>query len=160
MHKKRAPISWCSLSGRQDCLRPSMKWGLKQNEPWGLRPLRAFFALAFASELSTLAHKKALAFTKAHFVLSGRQDSNLRPPGPKPGALPACATSRTYQRVSKKTPGTIFNCGGGGIRTRGTELPVRQFSKLLISATHPPHRPYSLFGEGCKNKVMRLNSQK
>jgi len=25
---------------------------------------------------------------------SGRQDSNLRPPGPKPGALPACATSR------------------------------------------------------------------
>lgn|GEM_PF-1478548 len=27
-------------------------------------------------------------------VKSGRQDSNLRPPGPKPGALPACATSR------------------------------------------------------------------
>ena len=27
-------------------------------------------------------------------VMSGRQDSNLRPPGPKPGALPACATSR------------------------------------------------------------------
>ncbi len=25
---------------------------------------------------------------------SGRQDSNLRPPGPKPGALPACATPR------------------------------------------------------------------
>ncbi len=31
-------------------------------------------------------------------------------------------------------------CGEGGIRTRGTELPVRQFSKLLISATHPPHQ--------------------
>ena len=28
------------------------------------------------------------------WVKSGRQDSNLRPPGPKPGALPACATSR------------------------------------------------------------------
>ena len=25
---------------------------------------------------------------------SGRQDSNLRPPGPKPGALPGCATPR------------------------------------------------------------------
>ena len=25
---------------------------------------------------------------------SGRQDLNLRPPGPKPGALPSCATSR------------------------------------------------------------------
>jgi hypothetical protein len=32
-----------------------------------------------------------------HFV-SGRQDSNLRPPGPKPGALPACATSRLPQK--------------------------------------------------------------
>jgi hypothetical protein len=151
--------------------------------------------------------------------LSGRQDSNLRPPGPKPGALPACATSRfflflleeirisatlptfsrdaqsfcatsrfflflleeirisatlptfsrdaqsfcatsrfflfllqeiriaatlpTFSRDAQSfcaTSRTIFNCGGGGIRTRGTELPVRQFSKLLISATHPPHR--------------------
>ena len=27
-------------------------------------------------------------------VKSGRQDSNLRPPDPQPGALPACATSR------------------------------------------------------------------
>ena len=25
---------------------------------------------------------------------SGREDSNLRPPGPKPGALPDCATPR------------------------------------------------------------------
>src|SRR4249920_766644 len=31
------------------------------------------------------------------FFKSGRQDSNLRPPGPKPGALPACATSRTIK---------------------------------------------------------------
>ena len=30
------------------------------------------------------------------WALSGRQDSNLRPPGPKPGALPACATSRSF----------------------------------------------------------------
>ncbi len=28
------------------------------------------------------------------FKWSRRQDSNLRPPGPKPGALPSCATSR------------------------------------------------------------------
>lgn len=28
------------------------------------------------------------------FCQSGRQDSNLRPPGPKPGALPGCATPR------------------------------------------------------------------
>lgn len=30
------------------------------------------------------------------FEWSGRQDSNLRPPGPKPGALPSWATSRTF----------------------------------------------------------------
>ncbi len=28
------------------------------------------------------------------FLWSGRQDSNLRPSGPKPDALPSCATSR------------------------------------------------------------------
>jgi hypothetical protein len=31
---------------------------------------------------------------RPHDLWSGRQDSNLRPPGPKPGALPACATPR------------------------------------------------------------------
>jgi hypothetical protein len=35
---------------------------------------------------------------------SGRQDSNLRPPGPKPGALPACATPRTICRLNGVTP--------------------------------------------------------
>ena len=30
---------------------------------------------------------------------SGRQDSNLRPPGPKPGALPSWATSRKWWPV-------------------------------------------------------------
>lgn len=56
--------------------------------------------------------------------MSGWQDSNLRPPGPKPGAI----TGLRY------TPS-----GEGGIRTPGTGFPVRQFSKLLVSATHPPH---------------------
>ena len=31
---------------------------------------------------------------------SGREDSNLRPPGPEPGALPDCATPRTMDKVS------------------------------------------------------------
>ena len=36
-------------------------------------------------------------------------------------------------------------CGGdGGIRTPGKGYPLRQFSKLLVSATHPRlHRPSS-----------------
>jgi hypothetical protein len=29
-------------------------------------------------------------------ILSGRQDLNLRPPGPQPGALPDCATPRDF----------------------------------------------------------------
>lgn len=82
--------------------------------------------------------------------MSGRQDSNLRPPGPKPGALPACATSRfihqslgvggLYFRFSPIealakmgqysldfseyestfAEASVDKCGEGGIRTRGT----------------------------------------
>ena len=37
---------------------------------------------------------------KIDALSSGRQDSNLRPPGPKPGALPACATSRGLQPLA------------------------------------------------------------
>ena len=40
----------------------------------------------------------------------------------------------------------IITCGEGGIRTPGTSYPVRQFSKLLVSATHPP------LLKACKNK--------
>ncbi len=31
--------------------------------------------------------------------MSGRQDSNLRPPDPQPGTLPDCATSRVQNRM-------------------------------------------------------------
>ena len=37
---------------------------------------------------------KVLFISTLIFQWSGRQDSNLRPPGPKPGALPSWATSR------------------------------------------------------------------
>ena len=37
-----------------------------------------------------------------------------------------------YKQTKKLPKGSFFVCGEGGIRTRGTELPVRQFSKLLI----------------------------
>ena len=32
-------------------------------------------------------------------IKSGRQDSNLRPPDPQPGALPGCATSRKKYKI-------------------------------------------------------------
>ena len=37
-----------------------------------------------------------LSYGPNFYKWSGRQDLNLRPPGPKPGALPSCATSRLY----------------------------------------------------------------
>ncbi|MEN9700441.1 MAG: hypothetical protein RLZZ301_1639 [Bacteroidota bacterium] len=61
--------------------------------------------------------------------LSGRQDSNLRPPGPKPGAM----TGLRY------APGVIeLGAVGAGFEP-AVQLPVRQFSKLLVSASHPSH---------------------
>ena len=33
------------------------------------------------------------------YLWSGRKDSNLRPPGPKPGALPGCATPRNKRVI-------------------------------------------------------------
>ncbi len=57
--------------------------------------------------------------TDYQWLLSGWQDSNLRPPGPKPGAM----TGLRY------TPRVII-CGECGIRTHAT-LARRQFSKLL-----------------------------
>src|SRR3954468_15538120 len=39
------------------------------------------------------------------FCESGRQDLNLRPPGPQPGALPDCATPRGYVMRAKRATG-------------------------------------------------------
>ena len=73
--------------------------------------------------------------------MSGYQDSNLGPPAPKAGALTGLRyTPKLLIRYILYALQKI--CGEGGIRTLGTVLPVRQFSKLLISATHPPHLCY------------------
>jgi hypothetical protein len=39
------------------------------------------------------------------FLVSGRQDLNLRPPGPQPGALPDCATPRGHCYASERATG-------------------------------------------------------
>ena len=66
--------------------------------------------------------------------MSGQKDSNLRPPAPKAGAL-----AGLRHTPKKKTIFIVFFLRGeGGIRTPGTHCWIRQFSKLLVSATHPP----------------------
>ena len=61
---------------------------------------------AGAGQICGAIKKPFLSATKKAFPRSGRQDSNLRPSGPKPDALPACATSRfrSDPRVSVATP--------------------------------------------------------
>ena len=93
-------------------------------------------------------------------ALSGWQDSNLRPPGPKPGAIPGYATSRTIKLCRSKSYETgirnqqqlnIFKrtyCGESGIRTHGTVLPVRRFSKPFLSATQASLLPALNFIKG------------
>jgi hypothetical protein len=93
-------------------------------------------------------------------MLSGRQDSNLRPPGPKPGAMTGLRYApklflnvilknlqssrsqsgrddRTTLRARKLSTFNLSR-GEGGIRTLGTRFQVRQFSKLFLSATQAP----------------------
>ena len=73
--------------------------------------------------------------------MSGHQDSNLGPPAPKAGALTGLRYAPKIIKNKQYSFLIIYNrCGGGGIRTRGTGFPVRQFSKLVVSATHPLHR--------------------
>jgi|SRR4051794_6839142 hypothetical protein len=45
-----------------------------------------------------------------HFLFkwSGRQDLNLRPSGPKPDALPSCATSRNGVPGETRTPNLLI----------------------------------------------------
>src|SRR5438874_6058264 len=57
---------------------------------------------------------------------SGREDSNLRPPAPKAGALPDCATPRTPRALKR------------------TSKRRQQLNRLSCSLIEPPHRKDSL----------------
>ena len=56
---------------------------------------------------------------------SGREDSNLRPPGPEPGALPDCATPRIVM------PGWMSVCKGAIRKPRDNWLNRRTDSRSL-----------------------------
>ena len=53
--------------------------------------------------------KKPQWRTTAADFLSGREDLNLRPPGPEPGALPGCATPR--EAAQKQLPNKLVKSG-------------------------------------------------
>ena len=78
--------------------------------------------------------------------MSGRQDSNLRPPGPKPGALPGCATPRCKTSSLKSR--------GDRIRTCGRLVPNQERYR---AALHPALYPF-LFCV-CKGNIFILCDQ-
>ena len=72
---------------------------------------------------------KVLPLNYTRICWSGWHDLNMRPPGPKPGALPSWATSRTY---------------GAGERTRTSTVSLTILSRARLPI--PPHRLMKLNG--------------
>ena len=75
--------------------------------------------------------------------LSGRQDSNLRPPGPKPGAITGLRYAPNVVISSLNYPGMDNQC----VQRRGRDSnpryrfkSVQRFSKPALSATQAPLR--------------------
>jgi hypothetical protein len=74
--------------------------------------------------------------------LSGWPDLNRRPPGPKPGALPSCATARCPARsyhslhIGSTSTSGLNVVRSNKIRTRRLLLP----NQLLAAARHRPTR--------------------
>ncbi len=81
---------------------------------------------------------------------SGREDLNLRPPAPKAGALPGCATPRLHRQASSLylraslayqhagTPKPTLKYRHAGIRS-----PLLQPGRKYNKPRRPPHRVYS-----------------
>ena len=93
-------------------------------------------------------------------VEPGRQDSNLRPPGPKPGALPSCATSRFHKNGALDRSRTrnllirsqalypiellaqihFYKNGASGRSRTGTEFEVRRILSPVRLPISPPRQ--------------------
>jgi hypothetical protein len=75
------------------------------------------------------------------FVQSGRQDLNLRPPGPQPGALPDCATPRGRSMITPACPAAISHrparvrASGPSERATGIE-PALEAWKASVQPQH------------------------
>lgn len=79
----------CGVLGVNSCARPRFT------------TLATFVSYAAKSQNQTAFHHiKRPAYTGL-FIWSGRQDLNLRPRGPKPRALPDCATPRLILREQR-----------------------------------------------------------
>ena len=57
---------------------------------------------------------------------------------PRASSLPHAHKRQTPHNTVRRRSRLVALRGEDEIRTRGTELPVRRFSKPVVSATHPP----------------------
>ncbi len=70
---------------------------------------QSFFASSQGFEPWTLSLTARCSTAELRRRLLGRQDSNLRPLGPKPSALPGCATSQSKKNPKLKSSGFGLN---------------------------------------------------
>ena len=75
------------------------------------------------------------------FEWSGRQDSNLRPPGPKPGALPSWATSRFLKWRSRRESNPRSPAWQAGMLTA---TPLDLYWMVAWDGIEPPTQGFSV----------------
>ena len=119
---------------------PKRIWGFIDNViRKGFEPLTHRLEICCSIQLSYRTIKKPPPKRRGQ---SGWQDSNLRPPAPKAGAIPGYATPRNKLGAVRE-----------GFEP-SVQFPVRQFSKLLLSATQSPHQ---YFISSLKFVIMKLS---
>ena len=106
------------------------------------------------------------------FKWSGRQDLNLRPPGPKPGALPSCATSRKNGALGRNRTHNLLirsqalypvellahiNGAQGRSRT-GTDFKVRRILSPVRLPISPPGHSLMEVPTGLEPMMTELQS--
>ena len=110
-------------------------------------------------------------FHNSLITKSGWQDSNLRPPAPKAGALTGLRYTPFLFWFWRKASNLIeakdwnddafvlfqtcqtISGGDGGIRTPEPSFPDCRFSKPVVSATHPRLHFFTFFQSGRKGNV-------
>src|SRR6185312_11299351 len=139
---------------------------LTQEAPRRLRRRHFAFPFACESELSPLPEKQNPQLSLRASCSSGRQDSNLRPPGPKPGALPACATSRWRRgrrneariyEIAAELPKVKERCGRGGqVDLAGVAEARAMMSLPLTMRMGSPRRVRWIMARPSSRRVTKL----
>jgi hypothetical protein len=105
--------------------------------PTGFEPVTHRLEICCSIQLSYGTVQNKIVIKYMITILSGWQDSNLRPPAPKAGAIPGYATPRKFKPQTKLKTITLHLSIMRRVRDSNPRYPceVRQFSKRLLSAS-------------------------